>query len=741
MQRLIKFFLMFMGVFLLVGCNSPELLNDIETSNNFDVIENKTVKKTDSNNVLSEVILEDFFVDYTYISQYGDRTFGYNKSSNTIDVIDSNQNVMESWTLNEHVNLYNFEAISYDEIIFCQYYTNKDIDEIKIYKVNKESMVLVFDSKDVDNKQFGLIKELTMVNDVIYLIDSTNVLKRIQDGEIDTIPINGLAIDVLVDDQYYYVLSEELLSIFDKSDKLINAYEINELTALELVKTKANHFYIVCTGKLLYTENFVEFSKLELDNHRFSYTYQNTVCIDEDSLIILDEDKIKQFKIIDREELMSNKEVISVAINTLDTSFPSVLKQIKSPEFDLKIVYYDKLTADEFSTKMSADLLTGNAPDLIVTQGSDFIQDFVDSNAFYDLNLLIKDDSTFDIDLYEESLINASMDGEEFYTFPMSYFPDYVCINKQLMEQLDISLDALSTWEGIYNTYININEDLDNPSYYIGTNSDRYEDHLSYLYTSMFSGDILNFIDFDEKTAQFDSEEFIEISSKMKVVYIAQGKSPISMSNIFSEFDSHNNNVDLEKHLLYTFNIQNGYQYREVYDHGDIKLPMVKGYSSNQRYNENYFGSYISINKDAENINVAWQVLKMIISYESEWNYSKPGRFGGVMGYGNFGISTKANEEKVANYLEYLSSDDYREYLQLAKENKLLRGNDINTDILSEEKIEILENILRAESKIYFKSSFDKVVIDELRRYFDEEILAEELAESLQNKAELYLGE
>lgn len=686
--------------------------------------------------------LSPFLQNYGSISIFDDSVYALDEKTHSFVSFDNEMNVKDLFQYDPSINMISFKAVGKDKFIMSDYARVDNELEIKIHLINETEDKLLYNSKQSTGETFKFIRDFVCIEEKLLVLDFDFNLFEIENNVVTRLELNDSVLDITQYKEGYCILTDVNLLVYNKAGNLISNITLNEPTALQLSLDIENKLYILCVGKLLVSEDLNNFKKYKMGNQHFNYTVEDFWVIDSERLVVKEEEELSEYKLADLEVINANKTSVSIGLSTKDTAFTSILKNLESDKYKFNIVYYDDLTTDEYATKISAELMSNSAPDLIITQGRDRIYDFILNDSFYDLNNLIESDDLFDITLYEDKVVDSCKTEDQLFVFPMSFIPDYVCINEKLMLELGLTLDNLRSWSDIYNVYTEINQDLDNPEYHIGYHIGSYNDEfLKYMYSPLYAQDMNTFIDYENQTASFDSDEFIEVVSKMKVIYKANMNSSMSLDDIFGEFDNHSDNTTLKNHLLYTFNIQNGYQYSETYDEGEILSPVVTGYLSDIRTNENFFGSFISINSNAVNIEAAWDVLKMIISYDSEWAYSKPGRFGGVMGFQDFGISKRANKEKVENYIEYLNSSDFQKYVDRTKSDTNGGRNFINVTLSPEEKVAIMHRFVEYDYKMIFKSSFDDIIISELKRYFEDEISASTLGTILQSKTEIYLGE
>ena len=114
--------------------------------------------------------------------------------------------------------------------------------------------------------------------------------------------------------------------------------------------------------------------------------------------------------------------------------------------YDIKVEYYPEVTWDDIATgkaqtyfeKLSADIMTGNGPDVFVINSdwNSYIGDLykkMDAGAFLDLNEVIKGDAEFDIGEYEQRVLDAGLYKGKRYFLPFSYrVPAYITAKERL---------------------------------------------------------------------------------------------------------------------------------------------------------------------------------------------------------------------------------------------------------------------------------------------------------------------
>ena len=192
------------------------------------------------------------------------------------------------------------------------------------------------------------------------------------------------------------------------------------------------------------------------------------------------------------------------AISLFNTSNNQV--KIRATEFQ---------NLEEYKNKIATDTLAGEGPDIFV--GYDFfasIRKAISAGVFCDLNPLIEKDESFKLSEYSKNILDCGVIDGKRYIFPIDYPCDGFYTTKELLSENNISIDDSNwTWKEFAETaklFAKKNKGKDR--YLVGWNFD---------FKAIMTNCGVSFIDYDNKKANFDSSEFIELLQAYKYMYPA----------------------------------------------------------------------------------------------------------------------------------------------------------------------------------------------------------------------------
>ena len=103
--------------------------------------------------------------------------------------------------------------------------------------------------------------------------------------------------------------------------------------------------------------------------------------------------------------------------------------------------------------KFNTDMMAGKGPDVIISNGSLTNYKAITSGIFLDLNQLIYEDSSFNLDLYEKAVLDAGVFGDKRLTLPFLHHTNSLMTTEERLSELEIPPNSLSTPEGILSAF------------------------------------------------------------------------------------------------------------------------------------------------------------------------------------------------------------------------------------------------------------------------------------------------
>lgn len=167
-------------------------------------------------------------------------------------------------------------------------------------------------------------------------------------------------------------------------------------------------------------------------------------------------------------------------------------------------------TEDEMYTKMSTEIMSGTGPDIFSLDRNIPYEKLFKSNIFADVNKICEQDSSknkIDFSKYNSAIMDAGVIDGKRYVVPLFYGVNTMTGNKELLEKYN-----LPDKQGYSLTYKNIERDFKN---FFEKRDDEYfteySEDVSYYgsnYDALLKNLIDDYIDYENKTVMFDSDEF-----------------------------------------------------------------------------------------------------------------------------------------------------------------------------------------------------------------------------------------
>lgn len=435
----------------------------------------------------------------------------------------------------------------------------------------------------------------------------------------------------------------------------------------------------------------------------------------------------------------------------------------------------------DYVNKVNTSLMSGAGADIFALDALP-LQKYVESNNLANLTDYMNSDPGFNLADYQENIFEAGQYAGGNYFLPLDYNFNYYAYDSSLVpdnmaanfgmdksystqELLDLAMPLFDGEHKIFNSV----------DYMKGISSRMSIDLFSQLLKEQYS----SFVDLEHKKANFNSQAFIDLLTKVKKYgeegYVNQGaalrsqmQSNIQMrppgggsgnpgerpsgnqsgGNPFADADRHffksNNSFSLQQYFNRNSNLRIGIMYAGMGASND-EDDEIAGIESNGggqvpfTYNQAY-----GINANSENKSTAWAFLKFLLSEEIQVSSSlspmgnpvqknaraqkaemmltgtfmgrRPGGMGGGYNFSANDASGRSDEP------DEPMDDETREVL-----NKYLGALEEFSSLIN--AYDVRDTLV------------DDMIAEQVDYFFSGEKSAEEVAQSLQGKVDLYLSE
>lgn len=430
----------------------------------------------------------------------------------------------------------------------------------------------------------------------------------------------------------------------------------------------------------------------------------NTVGEDEDGLQKYDWMKIS------RTETSTEKTKITIAIAENDPILTEVVSEFNKNNDEYKIILktYKSGTDGNCSELLLADIAAGKIPDMIALDAMD-LEVMIDKGLAYDLSVFFQNDKELSKTDFLGNSIEIYARGEKVYALPSC-----------------LSVSALSGKAGV----INGRE---------GWTPDEFEDFMHSLSNEkvatmgiskesmlhiMVEQNMSNFVDWENKTCSFDSEEFKRVL-QFANLYQDSEMIPDYTSDQFVEM------MWSGEVVLFPSLITDVYGYQSIKALWGEEVSYI-GYPSSNRngvFLSDHGTSYVITAQSAYK-EVLWKIMKKIVMNqkltESGWPAYRP-LFEEVC--------YRAKEKKME-----VTSDG--EEAEQAKLEYNYGGMEFKIYAATEEEIAAIKRLInKAEPMQPYSIKIEKIIAEEAGAFFNGQRNVDEVAELIQNRVLVYVNE
>ncbi|SCG82889.1 multiple sugar transport system substrate-binding protein [Proteiniborus sp. DW1] len=385
-----------------------------------------------------------------------------------------------------------------------------------------------------------------------------------------------------------------------------------------------------------------------------------------------------------------------------------------NPDVKVTVNLYPDLDVIQYRDKLSAELIAGKGPDILYFRGGEPIRTYIEKDMLVSLDEMIEKDNEFNIKDYNTHIIDNSRYKDKLYTMPTDYYFLYCFVlNQELLDEKGVTVGEDLIWKDIYDLSKRLNENSAEQIYVLP----KIDDYM--LFDWIVLSDLDYYIDWDKKEARFNSEEFIETLELLKVIKEDNVMHPdLEWIDIA---DNKNNNEEVKRLAIYP---GQAHSYHYINSIGAVfngfnAIPVPKGeYTGNRGYGSDF----IAINANSKHQELVWEFIKFIISEEMQ-------TIDGYTFQAHFHVNNNASKRQV-DELVFEEQEKNKAYMEKQ-----------GLYIATEEDVERLNKIIGSLKKPMISDPFESILYEEVQLFLNGEKAAQEIAEQLQNKAEIYLRE
>lgn len=389
----------------------------------------------------------------------------------------------------------------------------------------------------------------------------------------------------------------------------------------------------------------------------------------------------------------------------------------ESDKYRIVVKSYDNFnTYDDWQagyTQLNNDVTTGNMPDILITDGLP-VENYVSKGLLEDIGKMIEEDPDLSQVEFVQNVFDAySVEGKLYYVIPS------FMVSTMIAKESIVGDRTSWTMEEMLQLQASLPE---------GTNMIGELTRSGFFSTMMrFCGS--DFVDIDTGKCDFDTENFIAMMEFAKKLPEELSEDYYSDESFWANYDSQyrdertilcSTSFGTIRDLNYTVN---GYFGGDV---AFIGFPTQKGIGSYLMANECYAISSKSHNKEG-----AWEFLRYYLTeeYQSEnaWGMPTQKKY--------FDEMAKAALERPFWQNEDGTKEEYDDYFNM-------NGESIKLDPLSQEQVDRIVNFICSIDKCYYyNESIMNIINEEMDAFYTGQKSAQEVAKTIQNRAQLYVDE
>jgi len=455
-----------------------------------------------------------------------------------------------------------------------------------------------------------------------------------------------------------------------------------------------------------------------------AYDMYNFKPVDEDHFIAFYNElntyksKGAYFTKVDPEDI-PDKAVIVIAATYMSGDIKSRIIEFNKKSSEYRIVakeYENYNTNEDYNaayTKLNNDIITGNMPDILVTDSSTPVDNYIAKGLLADVDELIANDPELKDKAFMENVFDAyRVDGKLYQVVPSFYV-------QTLIGKTSI-VGNRSSW-----TMDEFNEVMSSFPPETKAFGEYTRDNFLWIML-MYSG--RDFVDISTGKCAFDSDNFIKLLEYAKTLPQELGEEYYT-DEYWENYDS---------------------QYRE--DRTILMGTYISSMNNMSRYINGYFGEPVNfigfptdsgqggvissgnnfvLSSKSANIDGAWEFVRYYLTdeYQDNMEYQIP-------------VSKKAFDEWAAKGTEkpyYIDENgDKQEY----DDTFYMNGEDIPLPVLTQEQVdEITDYIMSVDKLAYYNEDVLNILNEEAAAYFAGQKSAKDVASVIQSRVQIYVNE
>ena len=363
---------------------------------------------------------------------------------------------------------------------------------------------------------------------------------------------------------------------------------------------------------------------------------------------------------------------------------------------------------DTLNSKLSAELMAGKGPDIVLYDSSyngvSNVEKMMALDVFADYNELIKNDSSdssIDLKNYNEIVMDSGINNGKRYFMPISYIPNFLITTTKLSDEYSIDSSKSITYEKspkVLSKYLNKAKKSENMSGFFNVNEE--------LYALIDSN-----IDFFNKTNTLQSDKFLNNLNALSELILPADKNN-SLGTDPLELVLKGNTMFVSLYQI-TGSEPNGMGYIYYYFKSNSQMPLImNNLSDSEDTSSAFIDKGFLINNNSDKKESAFKFVKYMLSEDVQCNSE---------------VGLPVNKAAQKKLIEEIDLDIYN----------MEKDSDYNNFISN------YSNALDGINKCGFRNDYfnNSIINDVVSKYVSGDITEKQFIKEIQGKTQLYLNE
>ena len=434
---------------------------------------------------------------------------------------------------------------------------------------------------------------------------------------------------------------------------------------------------------------------------------------------------------------MENTKVITIGVMYDNPDIKSKVQDFNKSHDGVRFKMVDYSKYDDYDEEaekynssgeeqLKKDIISGNAPDMIVCQNQAIIKSLANKGLFVDLGEYLSKDSEINTDAFMPNILEACKIGGKILSLPTAFEVQTYAIKSKNFDKDTWTIDEMiETYkkqpEGVSLTQLDCKE----------------------MIGEMLLSSMCSCIDYEKRTCSFDSPEFkklLDFANEFpKQDEIIDWEDSDAVQEMFNNDNFMKDKQLIENIYLYDFEsyIQ---QYKGRFGKEDVKFvgcPSVGGNGSVLMLNES-----LAILTNSENKDTCWELIKGFFKTPDEEEEEQGNERYYIGGF----PTIKSKFDKMADAATkkpYYIDENGKKVEYNYSTYDMTSNKSVDVDPLTEDEKNKFVDYITGTTTIVdnFDPEIQNIILEEAKAFFEGEKSSDEIISSLQNRISLLLSE